>query len=312
VNPFDLYGPSFLLFYWVVVGAGLAVIAWLRARADVTGDPTRVSADPYLLAYLRGGHPEVVCVALLLLIEDGIVQVKGRDLTLAPDPGRPDRRSGRPAIERELIACLGTGPKTVDQIVDAGVGLDACVAHRAELEELGYLSRRAQLDFIRSAGIAFAVLFVTIAAIKIHVALNRGRSNFGFLLISACVAFALAIKAGVPVKTITTRGERGLRGTEALLAGAKDRLKHAGAALSGQELAWLAATYGFSIFYQSPLSFEFWPALHLGNRPDSPHGASSNGSTFGSSYGSSIYSCSGGGSSCGGGCGGGGCGGCGG
>src|SRR5205823_1368260 len=62
VNPFDLPGPQFLVFYWVLLIAGLGTLWWWRWRTDVGGAPERMCGDPYQLAFLRDGHPEVVRV----------------------------------------------------------------------------------------------------------------------------------------------------------------------------------------------------------------------------------------------------------
>ena len=67
MNPFDLPGPQFLVFYWVLIIVGLLAVWGWRLRTDVGGAPERMFRDPYQLAFLRGGHPEVIRVALLTL-----------------------------------------------------------------------------------------------------------------------------------------------------------------------------------------------------------------------------------------------------
>jgi uncharacterized membrane protein YgcG len=215
------------------------------------------------------------------------------------------------------MAFLATRHATVDQIVEAEVGDEACRAYRAELEDLGYLRSRARAELAGAAAIMLALLLALVAVIKIFVALGRGRTNIGFLLISAVVAVVVvAMKAGVPKLAVSSRGELALENVTALLAGAHQQLRSASSTLRGQELAWIAAAYGFSVFNSAPDNFAFWPALAFTARPNYQHpvmvgGAGNTWTSSGSSCGS-VSSCGGGGSSCGGGCGGGGCGGCGG
>ena len=60
MNPFDLHGPEFLLFYLVLSIVVIAVVIF-RRRARESGDlPANSIQDPYRIAYLRGGKREVV------------------------------------------------------------------------------------------------------------------------------------------------------------------------------------------------------------------------------------------------------------
>ena len=111
MNPFDLTGPSFLVFYWTLSVLCLLLIYWLRLRSDVTGAPKQMSRDACVLAYLRGGYPEVVRVALLTLVDEGVVVVRDRDLSPAPEATRSAVRPRRTALEKELLAFLAAGPR---------------------------------------------------------------------------------------------------------------------------------------------------------------------------------------------------------
>jgi hypothetical protein len=159
--------------------------------------------------------------------------------------------------------------------------------------------------------------------IKMLVAFSRGRTNIGLLFISAGLAVVFMVKLRAPPRdAVTARGRQVFDAAEAMLSGAHKRLKDAGTALGSQELAWVAAAFGFSVFNSTAANFAFWPALAFTARPNygrltvtGPWGSSGSscGSAGGSSCGGGGSSCGGGGSSCGGGgCGGGGCGGCGG
>jgi uncharacterized protein (TIGR04222 family) len=317
VNPFDLPGPEFLVFYWVLLIAGLGTLWWRRWRTDVGGTPERMCGDPYQLAFLRDGHPEVVRVALLALVEERTLAVKMREFSLRPT-GQAKRRppeGPRPAIEQELLSFLANESSTVDEIIDAEVGSEACTAYREQLEQLGFLRGPAPLARVRRAGNAVAAVLLGVATIKLGVALARGRYNVAFLILSAATGVWAALRLRSELPPRTTRGQEALDAAGALLAGAHQRLKDAGAAVRGRELAWIAAAFGFSVFNYTEVDFSFWPALAYTAPKEIRAALSSSGMGFGSSCsscGSGGSSCGGGGGGCGGGGGGGGCGGCGG
>ena len=267
-------------------------------------------------------------VVLVSLVNEGVVRVNDRELSLAPEQPRARRAptAQRPAIERNLIAALARRPRTVEHVVDSGAGWETCRAYQETLEKVGYLRRRTLVDRLAVVSLGAATLLVLVAAIKLVVAISRGRSNVMFLIVSAAAATWFVVKLGRFATNLTTRGRNALVAVGALLEGARHRLKDASPTLSGQELAWIAAAFGFGYFSQASTNFAFWPALAFAHgsrhrdeelfRAAAMSNESSSGtSTGGSSCSTSVSSCGGGGgSSCGGGggCGGGGCGGCGG
>jgi hypothetical protein len=97
VNPFDLRGPEFLVFYFVLGVAVTAAVLALRHR----GEPPGLSAGPltdYLkIAYLGGGSAEAIRVASVALMARGrwrgcFANRNGRDRR-APAARRPARRA---------------------------------------------------------------------------------------------------------------------------------------------------------------------------------------------------------------------------
>jgi hypothetical protein len=134
------------------------------------------------------------------------------------------------------------------------------------------------------------------AIIKISVALNRGRTNIGFLIL---MVVALVIAAGVVSRPRRTRsGDLLLEDMRTLFSGLSGRANTLSPGGASNEVAFLAALFGVQALPLAAFPF----ARQLGKRAQP---SASSCSTFISSCGSS--SC---GSSCGGGCGGG-CGGCG-
>jgi uncharacterized protein (TIGR04222 family) len=91
LNPFDLRGPEFLVFY-LILSAGTLVLVWMFRRWKELGEDgsaasaaKEVAQDPYQVAYLRGGRDEVVRVAVVSLIERGLLEARGE--SRAGDPG---------------------------------------------------------------------------------------------------------------------------------------------------------------------------------------------------------------------------------
>ena len=70
MNPFDLSGPEFLVFYICV--ALMVIIALKLAIDEAEGGAPRALplSDPYQIAWLRGGTPEAARIAVLSLIVD--------------------------------------------------------------------------------------------------------------------------------------------------------------------------------------------------------------------------------------------------
>jgi hypothetical protein len=63
MNPFDLPGPEFLVFYIVLAALTLAALVLHRRAAESAGSPVTLS-HPYQVAYLRGGWREALSVAV--------------------------------------------------------------------------------------------------------------------------------------------------------------------------------------------------------------------------------------------------------
>ena len=96
MNPFDLPGEEFLLFYLalIVVVLSAAVLIRRRNESTLTGDLSPVKqglvvghthpsdaraamSDPYLIAALRGGNNEVIRTAVVSLVDRGLLTVDG-------------------------------------------------------------------------------------------------------------------------------------------------------------------------------------------------------------------------------------------
>jgi hypothetical protein len=60
VNPFDLRGPEFLLFYTALSALVIIAVVMLRRKAESGPIPRIDLSDPLLIAFLRGGHSEAM------------------------------------------------------------------------------------------------------------------------------------------------------------------------------------------------------------------------------------------------------------
>ncbi len=279
MNPFDLRGPEFLLFYAIVAIVTLAILSIARGRRETmpAGPMTKI-LDPYRVAYLRGGSNESIKAAMvsltdrgLLKIEDGKIKATGDQhlnssleravLDHFSDPREPDLSYSIPAAEAVF-------EKYENQLAEAGLRPDA-----AQKEQ-----RRR--DFFAAAG-----LLLLLSGTKIFVALQRGRTNVLFLV--GITIGAVILSWIVTNPRLTKLGQQTVDDLKALFG----HLRETSTRRSPEELVMIAAAFGVGAL---PVS-----AFPSGQEMFSPRQKNSSWT--------SSSSC---GSSCGGGCGGG-CGGCG-
>jgi uncharacterized protein (TIGR04222 family) len=310
LNPFDLRGPEFLLFYFVFSAAVLAILLLLLRRDERRDAGKPPIDDPYLIATLRGGETEALRVAALSLIDRGLLILKSSGMSSIFTAGTENRLEvkdpaaidtvKRPIEKRILEAFKAAQP--IHTTMDSLVGCSACLDYTLNLEKFGLLPGPEIRDIRqRRLWIAIAIL-LGVAGLKILIALSRGRTNVIFLIVLASLASYVALRIGNPFRT--AHGEEFLDDVKSLFANLRlraDSLRPGGAT---SDLVWLASAFGLSAV--SSILFPHVSAL-LPRRPQREPGSGGWGSS--SSWGS-LSSCGGGGCG-GGGCGGGGCGGCG-
>jgi uncharacterized protein (TIGR04222 family) len=185
MNPFDLSGPAFLVFY---TGLALIVAIGLKLMIDEAerGAPRALPlSDPYQIAWLRGGTPEAARIAVLALTDRGLLTVRGDDLVTASSASLGGVRQ---PIERAILTCCGHFGTAATAVLDDPTIEQACAPFRARLERLQLMPDTAmRAQRYRWSAIATAIL-LGIAVTKIAVAFNRGRYNVAFLVIFAGVA----------------------------------------------------------------------------------------------------------------------------
>jgi uncharacterized protein (TIGR04222 family) len=294
MNPFNLPGPQFLVFY---MGLGLLALAALALSRQLfeAGEGTRVSlSDPYLIAYLRGGRNEALRVATVSLVDRGLLSVDGNSLK-ATDPAAA--RLVRRPIEKAMLARFELAAAADSVFTDPQLE-ESTDELRRGLERAGLIPDAATRRARQGRAVLAIGLLGSVAVVKLFVALARGRHNVGFL-IGLAVLFAVAAWA-VAHRPRTARGDALLADLRTLFGGLKERAATLRSGGATAEAVLLAAVFGLGAL--PSLEYAYARALY-------PRMASGGSASCGSSCGSSCSSGSSCGSSCGGG---GGCGGCGG
>jgi len=285
MSPFDLRGPEFLVLYLGLGGVVLLVLYALR-HAGQSGDAPRMDlSDPYQIAYLRGGQNEVLRVATVSLIDRGFLEASGTKVSAARDRSASMLRV---PLEQHLFTFFSKVPAEAALVFKAREFDRDVKAYEEELARLdlapGAAARGGQTIRL---GVALLVLW-TVAAVKIAVALGRGRSNIMFLIFLAMIFSVLAGKVGRP--RLTKSGTAMVASLRTLFSGLKDRSSLLTPGANATDVLMLAAVFGVAAIPATV--FPYTKTLY-------PRAASSDSSGCGSSCGSG---CGGGG--CGGGCGG--------
>lgn len=287
MNPFDLRGPQFLVFYVFLIAATLIVLGVLRRRRDLelsSGSGARLH-DPYAIAYLRGGTGELLRVAVVSLVDRTLLSVGHDRLTRTPI-GRDAQVRKR--IEQELLDFCAT-PREPSELFEGKALEGAALEYDYELSQLGLVPDDAIEAARRRLFLGAAAVLLFFSLTKIVVAFLRGRMNVGFLILLTLGALWLAYKVAFPHQT--SRGKQYLAELRNLFQSLRARVRHIRPGGSSADLALAVAVFGISVVPE--WGFSWVPRLF-------PKAGSSSSGSCGASCGSS--GCGGGG--CGGGCGG--------
>jgi uncharacterized protein (TIGR04222 family) len=295
VNPFDLRGPEFLVFYGLLTVVILAALYFWRESTAPLFRPTITISDPYLIAHLRGGRNEALRVATVSLLDRGLLE---ENATLGQLRTKDSKSIGRVSrtIEKAILEFF-LSPKAPTDIYASPTAQSAAGGLTVALRRAGLITSP---KVIKASWIA-ALSLGTVSLIKLGVAISRGRSNILFLILMTAGAISLIVK--VFNRPRTRQGESMLEDLRTLFGGASHLLTR-----GGSEAALKAAVFGLvwlpderwafllGAYREARMKATEWNVAcgHCGATASGP-------SWGGSSCGSS--------SSCGGGCGGGGCGG---
>jgi uncharacterized protein (TIGR04222 family) len=304
MNPFDLPGPQFLLFYIIFSGAVIGALIIWRRYVESSKTPKIDLSDPYLIAYLRGGEAEVLRVATVSLIDRGLLVATGTSLKRAENAS-PE--SARRPIEQALLTKYARAGEVSWMFEDDGLK-KACEAY-------GVILRRAQLladenvtqaRLIRLVIAAF--LLSGVGFTKVLIAIDAGRTNVGFLIVLTIVAIVVAAVVSFP--RLTQSGKEMIEDVQNLYGGLRDRSRSIAPGGATIEPMMLAAAFGVGALHGQAFAYTgtLFPRARKTSNSCASDGDCGSSCSSSSCSSSSSSSC---GSSCGGG-GGGGCGGCGG
>ena len=282
MNPFDLRGPDFLMFYLVFGGVVFALYELLRRMAEPSDPPKVNLSDPYEIAYLRGGEYEAFRVATISLIDRGLIKVNG---TVLQAEKNADNLVKRP-IERAVLAKLQSPQEAASISIETTLE-PVFRPYEEELARLGLLPTYEQKRSRWMRKIYALAAMLGVAGYKIYVAIQRGHYNIQFIIILAIVFTALILGRKSPTRT--PAGDNFLEDLKSLFASLKGRVYNIKPGGESSELAFLAAVFGLSALPATV--FPYVNTLY-------PRAAAASGGWG--------YAC---GAACGSGCGGGGCGG---
>ena len=241
MNPLDLPGPSFLVFYALFALVVLSVLYVVRSSAETGAAPGLDASDPYLIAYLRGGPFEALRVATVTLIDRGLL---GVDDKTAWVKRRVRVQNLKPPIERALTEFFSSD-RAAKEIFDSAANVDlreACADYERRLTALDLLpgsERRAART--QQLTVALALL-IGLAGAKVFVALSRGRSNVAILVILTVIACFTARRLARPFRT--ARGTAVLADLRRLFARLRTRGRSLQAKTGNADAALLAAVFG--------------------------------------------------------------------
>jgi uncharacterized protein (TIGR04222 family) len=289
VFPFTLPGAQFLGFY--ALGVALLIVAfWLYVRSGPAAAVrlAELTTDPYQIAHMRGGEEETVRVAIVNLVDRGLLAAEGGVVRAA----RADAADFvRRPLDRAILKRAAT-PDLPTVIAEDRAVQAACAAYENELQRKGLLPSAAARARRDGALMLVLVVIAIVFLVRLTQAVGRAQSNVLLLLVVA----GFAVWAAVQVRRIrlTPAGAQALSSLRTLMKRLRDRRAELAQGGATNESLLLIAVYGI---YALPFMFVRRLFPRRKKRSDSCGGASCGG---GGSCGSS---------SCGGG---GGCGGCGG
>jgi uncharacterized protein (TIGR04222 family) len=297
MNPFDLRGPDFLLFYLVLGVAAVAVLVLARKSRESGSLPALQLDDPYLLACLSRGPQEVIRVSTISLVDRGFLQVS-RGMVSRRGDG-PTVTSSQPEIEKQVLDHFSTRNLLKSAFAKSSAPMDSAKQYEAKLQQYNLVpnadGRRARRLW---TGVIITILLV-VGLGKVITAIDRGHSNVGFLIILTVIAVIVAIKVGNPYRT--SLGDAYLASVRGMFTDLKGRAQSLHPGGGTKELLWLVALFGMAAV----------PAAVFPFIREFPVPQTSSGYSSSNSCSSSCGSSGGGSSGCGGGGCGGGCGGCG-
>ncbi len=302
MNPLNFTGPVFLVFY-ACYGAAISLGLYLLRAGEPQTPDAAVPTDPQTIAYLRGGTKEALRTTVVTLLEQGALLLGPND-TLRTDPNHT-LPLGASAIDRLVCEHFRTEGPTGSLFKNESLALRVEAHARRPLEDAGLIPdetlRKARWGRLLGALAALG----TLAAVKIALALYRGHTNVGFLLVEAAVFGLIACR--LTIRHRTPAGDRALDYLKHTFDAVRQRTKpldHPDA----QDIAIVAAVFGLAALPAATYANveDLRPRQDSGGWAGGGDGGSwsSGGDSGGGDGGSGGGDGGGGGGGCSGGCGG--------
>lgn len=284
--PFTLPGAQFLGFYAIFAVLLLAAFwYYVNSGPSTATRLSELTADPYQIAHLRGGEQEAVRVAIVNLVDRGLLAAEGGLV-------RVSRADAADFVRRPLDRAILKSSNALElpaSVASNGAVQAACAAYEGELQRKGLLPSASALATRNTLLLIVDGLLAGLCLARLTQAFGQSQTNVFFLIVLTAVALWAAVQIW-RIRT-TPAGSQALSSLRTLMQRLKARRAQLTQGGATNESLLLIAVFGI---YELPFAFvrRLYPKR---KRSDSSCGSSG-----------------GCGGSCGGSCGGGGCGGCGG
>jgi uncharacterized protein (TIGR04222 family) len=230
----DMYGPTFLAFYALVILAVIGAARWRVWSSDRTheeqGDNFPDPPDPIDVALLRGDVTEVLRLTVVELVHRGYLRVRdsrflgirtGEKISHAANP--PDAQHLSP-LQRAVFDRFHLPTAAADLFDDGSLQeyvRSRCLEAERRLQDHRLITPAEVKRTALKTAVFASMVVLGLGGYKLAVALAKGKSNVGFLIGMAIVGVVLVALASTAPR-ISRRGK-------AYLARLRDRyarLKH--------------------------------------------------------------------------------------
>jgi uncharacterized protein (TIGR04222 family) len=247
MNPLDFTGPDFLVFYALYGASICGGLFLLRLTAEPQMPTQAVPADPQTIAYLRGGATEALRISAMTLLERDVLVLDPNDTLRAHAHHKLPADASM--IDRAVRDHFRGGASALSLFQDANLALGAQAHAARPLEDAGLMPDDALRDARRRRLIAAVVALGVLAAAKITVALSRGHSNVGLLVIEAAVFGLIACR--LTIRHRTPAGDRALKYLTQTFEPVRDRTRSM-AHPPPDDIAIVAAVFGLGALVNVP------------------------------------------------------------
>ena len=188
--PFSLPGPQFLpvfFFFAVAVFSAAGALRWYLRKPSLPTRLERESEDPYLLAYLAGGHARAVQAAIVSLAGRKALRVDDSGYLFADQPAGAEAHP----LERAVHATLSrSASQTVRSVTIATTGLGTILEEN--LQSRGWWVDGAHRHLARWWPLTISLVVPAVGLLRTFQGMSRGYAS-EFILILSIVSLVVAL-----------------------------------------------------------------------------------------------------------------------